>query len=198
MSTSSSLSYHNVGEFYPRKFGPKPDVVPSGVTERKVMPLDKPDMVTVDVLNVSEADVDVYTKKHDTYVMGTIHPFRKSTQIHLWQTAAGIHTGVLRQTAQLPPSTRPMETVGGPQIRFLLNDLLMQASDMDRLGSSSGDIPKPAFVNSLFITAYQQRGRGLRIKGHSRGWTGGGSSNMSGLTCQHQLLHVSHVEIKNH
>ncbi|XP_056903740.1 zinc transporter 6 isoform X2 [Takifugu flavidus] len=78
MSTSSSLSYHNVGEFYPRKFGPKPDVVPSGVTERKVMPLDKPDMVTVDVLNVSEADVDVYTKKHDTYVMGTIHPFRKT------------------------------------------------------------------------------------------------------------------------
>ncbi|XP_029691385.1 zinc transporter 6-like isoform X2 [Takifugu rubripes] len=78
MSTSSSLPYHNVGEFYPRKFGPKPDVVPSGVTERKVMPLDKPDMVTVDVLNVSEADVDVYTKKHDTYVMGTIHPFRKT------------------------------------------------------------------------------------------------------------------------
>lgn len=68
-----------------------------------------------------------------------------------------------------------METVGGPQIRFLLNDLLMQASDMDRHGSSSGDIPKPALVNSLFIAAYQQRGRGLRIKGHSRGWTGGGS-----------------------
>lgn len=60
MSTSSSPAYHNVGEFYPRKFGPKPDVVPSGVTERKVMPLDKPDMVTVDVLNVSEAGLLCY------------------------------------------------------------------------------------------------------------------------------------------
>ncbi|CAF89988.1 unnamed protein product, partial [Tetraodon nigroviridis] len=54
MSTSPNPSYQNVGDFYPRKFGPKPDVVPSGVTERKVV-LDKPDMVTVDVLNVSEA-----------------------------------------------------------------------------------------------------------------------------------------------
>lgn len=60
MSTSSSPPYHNVGEFYPRKFGPKPDVVPSGVTERKVMPLDKPDMVTVDVLNLGEAGLLCY------------------------------------------------------------------------------------------------------------------------------------------
>lgn len=60
MSKSSSPPYHNVGEFYPRKFGPKPDVVPSGVTERKVMPLDKPDMVTVDVLNVSDAGLLCY------------------------------------------------------------------------------------------------------------------------------------------
>ena len=55
MSTSSGLSYHNAGDFYPRKFGPKPDVVPSGVTERKVGPLDKPDMVSVDVINVSDS-----------------------------------------------------------------------------------------------------------------------------------------------
>lgn len=54
MSTSSGLSYHNVGEFYPRKFGPKPDVVPSGVTERKVGPLDKLDMVSVDVININD------------------------------------------------------------------------------------------------------------------------------------------------
>lgn len=54
MTTSpSGLSYHNVGDFYPRKFGSKPDVVPSGVTERKVGPLDKPDMVAVDVINDS-------------------------------------------------------------------------------------------------------------------------------------------------
>ena len=55
MSTSSGLSYHNAGDFYPRKFGPKPDVVPSGVTERKVGPLDKPDMVSVDVINVTDS-----------------------------------------------------------------------------------------------------------------------------------------------
>lgn len=60
MSTSPNPSYHNVGDFYPRKFGPKPDVVPSGVTERKVVPLDKPDMVTVDVLNVTEAGLLCY------------------------------------------------------------------------------------------------------------------------------------------
>lgn len=81
MSTSSAHSYHNVGDFYPRKFGPKPDVVPSGVTERKVVPLDKPDMVSVDVLNIHEPDVpNVHRKKHehDTYVLGTIHPFRKT------------------------------------------------------------------------------------------------------------------------
>ena len=55
MSTSSGLSYHGAGDFYPRKFGLKPDVVPSGVTERKVGPLDKPDMVSVDVINVSDS-----------------------------------------------------------------------------------------------------------------------------------------------
>lgn len=53
MSTSSSgLSFHSAGDFYPRKFGPKPDVVPCGVTERKV---DKPDMVSVDVINGTES-----------------------------------------------------------------------------------------------------------------------------------------------
>uniref|UniRef100_A0A672FFC8 Solute carrier family 30 member 6 n=2 Tax=Salarias fasciatus TaxID=181472 RepID=A0A672FFC8_SALFA len=80
MSTSSGLSYHHGGDFYPRKLGPKPDVVPSGVTERKVGPLDKPDMVSVDVLNLKEADVPMHRKKleHDTYVLGTIHPFRRT------------------------------------------------------------------------------------------------------------------------
>lgn len=60
MSTSPNAPYHSVGDFYPRKFGSKPDVVPSGVTERKVVPLDKPDMVTVDVLNVTEAGLLCY------------------------------------------------------------------------------------------------------------------------------------------
>ncbi|KAM7385195.1 hypothetical protein PAMP_001290 [Pampus punctatissimus] len=80
MSTSAGLSYHNVGDFYPRKFGQKPDVVPSGVTERKVGPLDKPDMVSVDVININDSDVPMHRKKHehDTYVLGTIHPFRKT------------------------------------------------------------------------------------------------------------------------
>lgn len=68
-----------------------------------------------------------------------------------------------------------MEAGGGPRIRFLLDDFLIQASDMDKLGSNSGDIPEPALVNPLFITDYKQRGQGLRIKGHSSGWTGGGA-----------------------
>ncbi|XP_061545370.1 zinc transporter 6 isoform X1 [Phycodurus eques] len=78
MSASAALSpyHHNVADFYPRKLGPKPDVVPSGVTERKVGPLDKPDMVAVDVI---EHDMPpMHKKKHDTYVLGTIHPFRKT------------------------------------------------------------------------------------------------------------------------
>uniref|UniRef100_A0A8C8HMT7 Cation efflux protein transmembrane domain-containing protein n=1 Tax=Oncorhynchus tshawytscha TaxID=74940 RepID=A0A8C8HMT7_ONCTS len=81
MSTSpSGLSYHNVGDFYPRKFGSKPDVVPSGVTERKVGPLDKPDMVAVDVVNINDSDIPIHRKKQetDTYLLGTIHPFRKT------------------------------------------------------------------------------------------------------------------------
>ncbi|XP_034040700.1 zinc transporter 6 [Thalassophryne amazonica] len=79
MSTSSSgLSYHSDGDFYPRKFGPKPDVVPSGVTERKLVSLDKPDMVSVHVINVHDSDVPVHRKKHDTYILGTIQPFRKT------------------------------------------------------------------------------------------------------------------------
>ncbi|XP_041109001.1 zinc transporter 6-like [Polyodon spathula] len=86
-SESSSMSlaglpYHNVGDYYPRQFGAKPDVVPSGVTERKNMPLDKPDMVALDVINIKEpgSDVPLHRKKQetDTYVLGTIHPFRKS------------------------------------------------------------------------------------------------------------------------
>ncbi|XP_046885794.1 zinc transporter 6 [Hypomesus transpacificus] len=79
LSTSQSgLSY--AGDFYPRKFGPKPDVVPSGITERKVGPLDKPDMVAVDVINIQDSDIPLHRKKqeHDTYVLGTIHPFRKT------------------------------------------------------------------------------------------------------------------------
>ncbi|KAJ8387299.1 hypothetical protein AAFF_G00157950 [Aldrovandia affinis] len=74
------LFYHNDGDYYPRSLGPKPDVVPSGVTERKVGPLDKPDMVAVDVINIKEPDFPVYRRKQetDTYVLGTIHPFRKT------------------------------------------------------------------------------------------------------------------------
>ncbi|KPP56188.1 hypothetical protein Z043_126239 [Scleropages formosus] len=49
------MPYHTAGDYYPRKLGPKPDVVPSGVTERKVGPLDKPDMmVSVDIINIKE------------------------------------------------------------------------------------------------------------------------------------------------
>lgn len=58
----------------------KPDVVPSGVTERKVSPSDKPDMVVLDVIGIKDSDAPVHRKKHetDTYVLGTIHPFRKT------------------------------------------------------------------------------------------------------------------------
>ncbi|XP_072526269.1 zinc transporter 6 [Salminus brasiliensis] len=81
LSTSPvGLSYHSASEFYPRKLGPKPDVVPSGVTERKGGAVDKPDMVAVDVINFKDSDTPVHRKKQetDTYVLGTIHPFRKT------------------------------------------------------------------------------------------------------------------------
>ncbi|KAM9803713.1 zinc transporter 6 [Neosynchiropus ocellatus] len=80
MSTSAALAFYNAGDFYPRKFGSKPDVVPSGVTERKVGPLDKPDMVSVDVIYGNDSDLALHRKKleQDTYVLGTIHPFRKT------------------------------------------------------------------------------------------------------------------------
>ncbi|XP_048061980.1 zinc transporter 6 [Megalobrama amblycephala] len=84
--SSTSVMAHNnpyhshISDYYSRKLSNKPDVVPSGVTERKVSPSDKPDMVVLDVISVKDSDVPVHRKKHetDTYVLGTIHPFRKT------------------------------------------------------------------------------------------------------------------------
>ncbi|KAK2896288.1 hypothetical protein QQF64_006328 [Cirrhinus molitorella] len=84
--SSTSVMAHNnpyhshVSDYYSRKLSNKPDVVPSGVTERKVSPSDKPDMVALDVINIKDSDVPVHRKKYetDTYVLGTIHPFRKT------------------------------------------------------------------------------------------------------------------------
>ncbi|XP_043111117.1 zinc transporter 6 isoform X2 [Puntigrus tetrazona] len=75
-----SNPYHShVSDYYSRKLSNKPDVVPSGVTERKVSPSDKPDMVALDVISIKDS-APVHRKKHetDTYVLGTIHPFRKA------------------------------------------------------------------------------------------------------------------------
>ncbi|KAK9963904.1 hypothetical protein ABG768_005123 [Culter alburnus] len=84
--SSTSVMAHNnpyhshISDYYSRKLSNKPDVVPSGVTERKVSPSDKPDMVVLDVISVKDSDAPVHRKKHetDTYVLGTIHPFRKT------------------------------------------------------------------------------------------------------------------------
>ncbi|KAJ8366112.1 hypothetical protein SKAU_G00149430 [Synaphobranchus kaupii] len=79
-TSTAGLSYQNVGDYYPRKLGPKPDVVPCGVTERKVSPLDKPDMVAVDVISINEPDIPLHRKKQetDTYVLSSFHPFRRT------------------------------------------------------------------------------------------------------------------------
>ncbi|KTG37568.1 hypothetical protein cypCar_00033759, partial [Cyprinus carpio] len=74
-------SYHShVSDYYSRKLSNKPDVVPYGVTERKVSPSDRPDMVALDVISIKDSEAPVHRKKHetDTYVLGTIHPFRKT------------------------------------------------------------------------------------------------------------------------
>uniref|UniRef100_A0A8C2EE39 Cation efflux protein transmembrane domain-containing protein n=1 Tax=Cyprinus carpio TaxID=7962 RepID=A0A8C2EE39_CYPCA len=74
-------SYHiHVSDYYSRNLSNKPDVVPCGVTERKVSPSDKPDMVVLDVISIKDSDAPVHRKKceTDTYVLGTIHPFRRS------------------------------------------------------------------------------------------------------------------------
>ncbi|XP_016331591.1 zinc transporter 6-like [Sinocyclocheilus anshuiensis] len=74
-------SYHShVSDYYSRKLSNKPDVVPSGVAERKVSPSDKPDMVALDVISIKDSEAPVHRKKHetDTYVLGTIHPFRRT------------------------------------------------------------------------------------------------------------------------
>ncbi|XP_051772012.1 zinc transporter 6 [Ctenopharyngodon idella] len=84
--SSTSVMAHNnpyhshISDYYNRKLSNKPDVVPSGVTERKVSPSDKPDMVVLDVISIKDSDAPVHRKKHetDTYVLGTIHPFRKT------------------------------------------------------------------------------------------------------------------------
>lgn len=68
MSTSASgLPYHHVSDYYPRKLGPKPDVVPSGVTERKTGPVDKPDMVSVDVINFKDSGISLASSVWDEF-----------------------------------------------------------------------------------------------------------------------------------
>uniref|UniRef100_A0A8C2A7Y2 Solute carrier family 30 member 6 n=1 Tax=Cyprinus carpio TaxID=7962 RepID=A0A8C2A7Y2_CYPCA len=79
-SSSTNVNGHHVSDYYSRKLSNKPDVVPSGVTERKVSPSDRPDMVALDVISIKDSEAPVHRKKHetDTYVLGTIHPFRKT------------------------------------------------------------------------------------------------------------------------
>ncbi|MGH0143827.1 UNVERIFIED_CONTAM: hypothetical protein FKN15_001252 [Acipenser sinensis] len=80
----AGLSYTNVGDYYPRKFGPKPDVVPSGVTERKNIPLDKPDMVALDVINIKEpGSVPLFHQQHtsvDGYHEPHVQPSKSSSR----------------------------------------------------------------------------------------------------------------------
>ncbi|KAJ8285139.1 hypothetical protein COCON_G00039890 [Conger conger] len=91
-TSTAGLSYQNVGDYYPRKLGPKPDVVPCGVTERKVSPLDKPDMVAVDVISLNESDIPVHRKKQetDTYVLSSFHPFRRTHRSFLGKFKAEV------------------------------------------------------------------------------------------------------------
>ncbi|KAJ8246470.1 hypothetical protein GJAV_G00268180 [Gymnothorax javanicus] len=92
-TSAAGLSFQNVGDYYPRKLGPKPDVVPCGVTERKVTPLDKPDMVAVDVIRISESDVPLHRKKQesDTYTLSSFHPFRRTQRPLLGRLSAELH-----------------------------------------------------------------------------------------------------------
>ncbi|XP_051946553.1 zinc transporter 6 [Xyrauchen texanus] len=82
MALDSYHSHSDVCDYYSRNMSNKPDVVPCGVTERKInAPSDKPDMVVLDVIHIKDIkDVPGHRKKHetDTYVLGTIHPFRKT------------------------------------------------------------------------------------------------------------------------
>lgn len=86
-STSVMMAHSNpyqshMSDYYSRKVSSTPDVVPSGVTERKMSPSDRPDMMALDVIHIKDSDAPVHRKKHessDTYVLlGTIHPFRKT------------------------------------------------------------------------------------------------------------------------
>ena len=53
-TSSGGAPYH--GDYYPRKYGSTPDVVPSGVTERKAFPPEPPpDAVSVDVLHTGDS-----------------------------------------------------------------------------------------------------------------------------------------------
>ncbi|XP_016389605.1 zinc transporter 6 [Sinocyclocheilus rhinocerous] len=93
-SSTSVMAHENpyhihVSDYYSRSLSNKPDVVPSGVTERKVSPSDKPDMVALDVISIKESDAPVHRKKReaDTGVLGTIHPFRRTHRSVLGRVA---------------------------------------------------------------------------------------------------------------
>uniref|UniRef100_UPI00358F0D11 zinc transporter 6 isoform X2 n=1 Tax=Myxine glutinosa TaxID=7769 RepID=UPI00358F0D11 len=74
-TTSPYLS----GDFLPRRLGPKPDVVPTEVIERKTAPYggERPDMVTVNIAHLGSGLVQQKLNLGNQYVSGTIHPFRK-------------------------------------------------------------------------------------------------------------------------
>ncbi|TRY91626.1 hypothetical protein DNTS_021769 [Danionella cerebrum] len=71
--------HHHHSDHHSRPLGNRPDVVPSGVTERKPTPADKPDMVVLDVLGLTGSEPPLHRKKleMDTHALGTIHPFRR-------------------------------------------------------------------------------------------------------------------------
>jgi len=74
--SSTSVMAHNnpyhshVSDYYGRKLSNKPDVVPSGVTERKVSPSDKPDMVVLDVLGIKDSGESFSRALHTHTVCG--------------------------------------------------------------------------------------------------------------------------------
>uniref|UniRef100_A0A8C4N054 Solute carrier family 30 member 6 n=1 Tax=Eptatretus burgeri TaxID=7764 RepID=A0A8C4N054_EPTBU len=76
---ASSTSPFLGADFLPRRLGPKPDVVPTEVIERKTAPCggQPPDMVTVNIPHVGSGLVQQKLNLGNQYVSGTIHPFRK-------------------------------------------------------------------------------------------------------------------------
>lgn len=69
MMAHSNTYHSHMSDYYSRKVSSTPDVVPSGVTERKMSPSDRPDMMALDVIHIKDSGKSMFTRSQSSQLM---------------------------------------------------------------------------------------------------------------------------------